>query len=92
VLLKAAGKELSGVLEISNVEAGLQTIGLLRGSYPVDKLVKEAAKRNVELRSLSRYYSREKAMNGIVMGFAAVEPKELRRGVEVVAEVLSSLP
>jgi GntR family transcriptional regulator / MocR family aminotransferase len=88
VLLKAAGKELGGVLEISNVEAGLQTIGSLCGSYSADKLVKEAAKRNVELRSLSRYYSRHKPMNGIVMGFAAVEPKELRRGVEVVAEVL----
>jgi len=90
VLLKAAARELAGVLEISNAEAGLQTIGLLRGSYSGDRLVKEAAKRNVELKSLSRYYSREKARNGIVMGFAAVEPKELRRGVEVVAEVLES--
>jgi GntR family transcriptional regulator / MocR family aminotransferase len=88
VLLKAAGKELSGVLEIPNVEAGLQTIGLLRASYPADKLAKEAAKKNVELKSLNRYYSREKPLNGIVMGFAAVEPKELRRGVEVVAGVL----
>jgi GntR family transcriptional regulator / MocR family aminotransferase len=88
VLLKAAGKELGGALEISNVEAGLQTIGLLLGSYSADRLVKEAAKENVELRSLSRYYSREKPMNGIVMGFAAVEPKELRRGVEAVVEAL----
>jgi GntR family transcriptional regulator / MocR family aminotransferase len=90
VLLKAAAKELDGLVEISNVEAGLQTIGSLRGSYSADRLVKEAAKRNVELKSLSRYYSSSKPMNGIVMGFAAVEPKELRRGVEVLAGMLES--
>ena len=88
VLLKAAAKELGGAIEISNVEAGLQTIGLLRGSYAAEKLVKEAAKKNVELKPLSRYYSTEKPVNGIVLGFAAVEPRELRRGVEAVGGML----
>jgi len=90
VLLQAASKELHGVIEISNVEAGLQTIGCLHQGFSADKLVEGAAKREVELKSLSRYYSREKPMNGIVLGFAAVEPKELRRGVEELAGLLQS--
>ena len=88
VLLRAAGEELRGVVEISNVEAGLQTIGALHAGFSADKLAKQAAEKDVELKSLSRYYSGQKPMNGIVLGFAAVEPGELRRGVKVLAELL----
>jgi GntR family transcriptional regulator/MocR family aminotransferase len=88
VLLQAASKELRGLIEISNVEAGLQTIGSLHGGFSADNLVERAARREVELKSLSRYYSGKSPMNGIVLGFAAVEPKELRRGVEELAGLL----
>jgi GntR family transcriptional regulator/MocR family aminotransferase len=88
VLLAAATKELHGAIEISNVEAGLQTIGCLHEGLSAEKLVDAAAARQVELKSLSKYYSGEKPMNGIVLGFAAVEPKELRRGVEELAGLL----
>jgi GntR family transcriptional regulator / MocR family aminotransferase len=90
VLLQAASKELHGVIEISNVEAGLETIGCLHEGFSAEKLVEAAAKREVELKSLSRYYSGKKPMNGLVLGFAAVEPKELRRGVEELAALLHS--
>ncbi|MGB9234209.1 MAG: PLP-dependent aminotransferase family protein [Terriglobales bacterium] len=90
VLLHAANKELRGLIEISNVEAGLQTIGCLHKGFSADKLVEGAAKREVELKSLSRYYSGKKQMNGIVLGFAAVEPRELRRGVEELATLLQA--
>ena len=88
VLLKAAEKELRGVIEISNVEAGLQTIGCLHEGFNADKVVKAAAKRDVELKSLSQYYAREKPTNGLVLGFAAVEAKELQRGVTELARLL----
>ncbi len=90
VLLAAATKELHGVIEISNIEAGLQTIGCLSEGFSAEKLVENAAARQVELKSLSKYYSGGKPMNGIVLGFAAVEPKELRRGVEELAALLRS--
>ena len=88
VLLKAAEKELRGVIEISNVEAGLQTIGCLHEGFKADKIVKAAAKRDVELKSLSQYYAREKPTNGLVLGFAAVEPRELERGAKELARLL----
>jgi GntR family transcriptional regulator / MocR family aminotransferase len=92
VLLRAASERLCGLVKISNVEAGLQTIGLVGGGFSADKLVEAAAERQVELKSLSRYYSAGKPTNGIVLGFAAVEPKELCRGVEVVEELLQAKP
>jgi len=92
VLLQTASRELHGVLEISNVEAGLQTIGCLHEGFSADKIVEAAAKREVELEAISQYYSREKPTNGLVLGFAAVEPKELRRGVEELARLLQPKP
>ena len=50
--------------------------------------MKAAAKRDVELKSLSQYYAREKPTNGLMLGFAAVEPKELERGVKELARLL----
>jgi len=88
VLLKAARERLEGAVEISNVEAGLQTIGWLRGKIRAEEVALAAAGKNVEVVPLSRYaYGRTRG-NGIVLGFAAVEPKELRRGVQELAGVL----
>src|SRR5215471_7752109 len=93
VLLEAATKELRGLIEISNVEAGLQTIGCLHEGFYADKIVAQAAKRQVELKSVGQYYAaKKKPTNGLVLGFAAVEPKELRRGVEVLADLLQTKP
>jgi GntR family transcriptional regulator/MocR family aminotransferase len=88
VLLEAATKEMRGLIEISNVEAGLQTIGCLQEGFSADKIVAEAAKRQVELKSLSQYYPGKKPTNGLVLGFAAVEPRELQRGVKELARLL----
>jgi GntR family transcriptional regulator/MocR family aminotransferase len=91
VLLKAARERLQGEVEISNVEAGLQTIGWLRGGIKAESVERAAAERNVEVRPLSRYAYGRAPRNGIVLGFAAVEPRELRRGVEELARVLEGV-
>jgi len=91
VLLKSAREKLAGEIEISNVEAGLQTIGWLRTDVSADALARAAEKRNVELKSLSRYYFGRTPRNGLVLGFASVEPRELRRGVEELARALTML-
>src|SRR2546422_5619014 len=84
VLLKAARERLDGLVEISNVEAGLQTIGWLRDDAWPEDVAAAAAKKNVEVIPLQRYAFGRARGNGIVLGFAAVEPRELRRGVEEV--------
>jgi GntR family transcriptional regulator / MocR family aminotransferase len=88
VLLKAAREKLEGVLEISNVEAGLQTIGWLPSEFDAEAVARAAAEKNVEVRPLRRYAYGRAPGNGIVLGFAAVESKELRRGVQELSAVL----
>jgi len=89
VLLESMTKHLGGVVEISTIEAGLQTIGWLRGRVSAETVAREAARRAVEVRPLRRYAFGRVPGNGIVLGFAAVEPKELRRGVEELARGLA---
>jgi len=90
VLLKAAHEKLVGLVEISNVEAGLQTVGWLKRGVSAERVSHAASERNVEVIPLRRYGHGRAPENGIVLGFAAVEPRELRRGVEELSTVLRS--
>jgi GntR family transcriptional regulator / MocR family aminotransferase len=91
VLLESASREFAGLLDISNVEAGLQTIGWLKPGVSADRVAAAAAERDVEVIPLSRYAFRSLQRDGIVLGFAAVDPKELRRGVAELAAVLQQI-
>jgi GntR family transcriptional regulator/MocR family aminotransferase len=88
VLLKGAQEKLAGLVDISNVEAGLQTIGWLPPGVRAETVAASAEKKNVEVIPLQRYAFGRVRGNGIVLGFAAVEPRELRRGIEELAAVL----
>ena len=91
VLLDSAKAKLSGLLEISNVEAGLQTVGWLKGTVTAKRAAEAAAERNVEVVPLSDYASGHSRKNALILGFAAVEPRELRRGAEELAITLEHL-
>jgi GntR family transcriptional regulator / MocR family aminotransferase len=88
VLLESAREKLSGALEISNVEAGLQTVGWLGSGLSGEKIANQAAARDVEVVPLSHYASGRPRREGLILGFAAVDPKELRRGVDELAQIL----
>jgi GntR family transcriptional regulator / MocR family aminotransferase len=92
VLLECAGQSLAGLLEISSVEAGLQTAGWLSGGIDGELAAAAAAKRDVEVTPLSRYSLSRMAREGLQLGFAAVDGKEIRRGVlELVIALESEL-
>ncbi|HYL15035.1 MAG TPA: PLP-dependent aminotransferase family protein [Terriglobales bacterium] len=91
VLLEGAREKLQDLLEISQVEAGLQTVGWLKGRIGAEHAAKAAAERDVEVVPLSRYASGRARKDGLILGFAAVDPKELRRGVETLAKALKEL-
>ncbi len=88
VLVEAARDRLHGLLEISDVEAGLRTVGWLRRGISAERVAKAAAERDVEVMPLGRYAYGRSRPNGLVLGFAAVDGRELRRGVEELAKVL----
>ncbi len=88
VLLECAREKLAGLVDISTVEAGLQTIGWLQGKITPVRAAAAAARRDVEVVPISRYAAGRTRKDGLVLGFAAVDPRELRRGVEELAKAL----
>ena len=88
VLVESAREKLAGLLELSSVEAGLRTVGWLQAGVSAERAAQAAAKREVEVLPLSRCAYGRSPGNGLVLGFAAVDGKELRRGVEELARVL----
>jgi GntR family transcriptional regulator/MocR family aminotransferase len=93
VLLDEARGRLGGLLEISGIEAGLQTVGWLREGIDGESATRAAAAREVEVFPLSRYSRGRIAREGLQLGFAAVDAREIRRGVqdlEIALEALGS--
>jgi GntR family transcriptional regulator/MocR family aminotransferase len=90
-LLEAAAERLSGLLAISTVEAGLQTVGWLRGGSDGATAAAAAARRRVEVLPLARSGDGSVARNALQLGFAAVDIHEIRRGVRDLAAALEEL-
>jgi GntR family transcriptional regulator / MocR family aminotransferase len=80
ILLECAQQSLSGALEISGVEAGLQTAAWLNGGLDAESVAARAATRSVEVTPLSRYSQGAAVREGLQLGFAAVDSREIRRG------------
>jgi GntR family transcriptional regulator/MocR family aminotransferase len=90
VLLHSARQYLTDLLEISGIEAGLQTVGWLQRGINAESAAAAAAKRNVEVIPLSVYSHGNAASTGLQLGFAAVDVKEIRRGVQDLAIALEA--
>jgi GntR family transcriptional regulator/MocR family aminotransferase len=91
VLLDAGRRDLDGLLEISGIEAGLQTVGWLNEDVDDRAAANACAERGIEVFALSRYARGRRMRPGLHMGFAAVDGQELRRGVRELAGVLERL-
>jgi GntR family transcriptional regulator/MocR family aminotransferase len=85
VLQESAQERLAGLLEITGVEAGLQTAAWLCGGLDGESAAAAAAERNVEVTPLSRYSQGTSTREGLHLGFAAVDVKEIQRGVRELA-------
>jgi GntR family transcriptional regulator/MocR family aminotransferase len=94
VLLEEARRTLAGLLEISRIEAGLQTAGWLSSGINAESAAAAAAKRNVDVTPLGSYSLNRIIPEGLQLGFAAIDTKEIRRGIRELAIALeeSSVP
>ena len=88
VLLEEARLRLDGLLEISSVEAGLQTAGWLCGGIGAEAAAAAAAKRKVDVTPVGRYSQGKIVPEGLQLGFAALELREIRSGVRELAIAL----
>jgi GntR family transcriptional regulator / MocR family aminotransferase len=90
VLLRTARERLAGSLDVSGVQAGLQTVGWLRAGISGVSVARAAAARNVDVIPLSSYTRGRASREGLQLGFAAVDPPEIQRGVNELAMVLKA--
>ena len=83
LLLALVSSRLHGALELSPVEAGLQSYARICNGRDAKTVVRAAAERNVELLAV--------ADAGLVFGFGAVDDAEIRRGVRELERVFASM-
>jgi GntR family transcriptional regulator/MocR family aminotransferase len=84
-LARYGREELHELLEIPSVEAGLRTVAWLKRGLSAERAARAAAEHDVDVLPLSRYAWGRTNSRGLVLGFAAVGTKEIRRGVEQLA-------
>jgi GntR family transcriptional regulator/MocR family aminotransferase len=78
-------------LELSNIEAGLQTIGFLRNNTSAETVAQRAATENIDVVPLSRYCCSTSIAEGLQIGFAAVHEREIRTAVLKLARIFEVL-
>jgi len=80
---------LKGVLELPEIEAGLNTPAYLRNGMTSRQAARLAETANVEVWPLDRFAITRGDLRGLVLGFAAFDEKEIRKGVLALAKALA---
>jgi GntR family transcriptional regulator/MocR family aminotransferase len=84
-------EKLSGALNLSDIEAGLQTIGWLKPGILAENVCAAAAAQNIDVVALDRYCHKARLQRGIQLGFAAIDEAAIERGVSGLAVALRGL-
>jgi GntR family transcriptional regulator / MocR family aminotransferase len=88
---KTTETHLSGLLGVPTITTGLDTPVFLPEGVDDTLVARLAAQAGIETRPLSVYSVDRPAPAGLVLGFAAIGPKELALGAKALAEVLKPL-
>lgn len=88
VLLEAAGARLGGLLDVARSESGFQTVGTLAEGLQEQLVAEAAAASGVIVAPIRRFCLEPVAMKGLVLGFSACQPREIKAGVAALAGVL----
>jgi GntR family transcriptional regulator/MocR family aminotransferase len=89
VLQESVQRKLAGALRIPEVEAGVHTVGWLGAGLSAFKVAQAAAAHQVEVIPLNAFTLKATVPQGLLLGFGAVDDREIRRGVDVLAAVIS---
>jgi GntR family transcriptional regulator/MocR family aminotransferase len=91
VLGEAVEQRLSGALSLTRSEAGLQAFGRLLIAHPSAVVAAAAEQDAISVTPLSRYAYGPSAFDGLVLGFAAIDEREIRAGVTRLARTFDRL-
>jgi GntR family transcriptional regulator/MocR family aminotransferase len=91
VLVSSIRRELSEWLDIQDPETGLHAIGLLTSGLQDDEVAAAAAAAGVEVGPLSTFSQEAPKRQGLVLGYAAYRPPEIRGAVRKLGEVFAEI-
>ena len=89
VLVEAANQDLKGLLEVAPAEAGMHLVGWLPNKTSDKAASDKAARYGVEASPLSAYSTKPLPRGGLVLGYAAVNARQINTGVRRLAQALS---
>ena len=90
-LVEAVDRRLRGILLLSTTEAGLQVPARLLVPLDSQTVATAAAEHHVAVSPLSWYARRSLPYDGLVMGFAPVDEREIRGGITRLAQTFERL-
>jgi GntR family transcriptional regulator/MocR family aminotransferase len=88
VLRESVQRRLGELLTISETEAGVNTVGWLGRGLDAEAIARAAAERNVEVSPINRFALKKRRPEGLLLGFGAVDGRELLRGVKDLADAI----
>jgi DNA-binding transcriptional MocR family regulator len=91
-LIDAGRRYLKGRMQIGSVRAGLYTAGFLENGMSSERAERALWEHGVESLGMHRFTLRDLDPGGVVLGFAAFEENEIRRGVKQMAQALERVP
>ncbi|MDA0997591.1 MAG: PLP-dependent aminotransferase family protein [Proteobacteria bacterium] len=93
VILDALKSELSGALDVTPDESGMHLVAEIRPSASIwDADVAElAAARGLSISPLSRFFLGRPNRNGLLLGYAGIEARDIRTGVKKLARIFDDL-
>jgi GntR family transcriptional regulator/MocR family aminotransferase len=80
-LLEGGRRHLTGLLDISNIQAGLYTVGFLKNGMTSREAETAAAAHGVETIALDRYTLKRPDPKGVLLGFAAFDEATIQEGL-----------
>jgi GntR family transcriptional regulator / MocR family aminotransferase len=88
-LIDGSKQHLSGLLELSDVRAGLYTIGFLKNGMTSRRAEKLAADQGIEVLAVDRFTLRRPDPRALLLGFAAFDEATIRQELVRLAKALS---
>jgi GntR family transcriptional regulator/MocR family aminotransferase len=88
-LVEAARRELFGRLEVSAAEAGMHLVGWLPPGAADQEVSRRLASAGVTAPAVSLYGLRATVRPGLLLGYAAVNARQIREGIRKIAGVLA---
>jgi GntR family transcriptional regulator/MocR family aminotransferase len=88
VLRDSVQRGLGELLTIPETEAGVNTVGWLGKGLSAEAIARVAAERKVEVIPINRFALKKRMPEGLLLGFGAVDDRELRRGVKDLADAI----